>query len=106
MLLPTRRRRSPLFNPLASAALFGQTCAMKNSTPSPRLNALATAVPGHDIHSAFIDWATPRLNDARVRALLTRMKARSAIEHRWSGTPPTQAGGPPAGAGGYAADHG
>src|SRR3546814_8825618 len=60
MLLPTRRRRSPLFNPLASAALFGQTCAMKNSTPSPRLNALATAVPGHDIHRAFIDWATPR----------------------------------------------
>src|SRR3546814_9291166 len=77
MLLPTRRRRSPLFNPLASAALFGQTCAMKNSTPSPRLNALATAVPGHDIHRAFIDWATPRLTDARVRALFTRMTARS-----------------------------
>ena len=37
--------------------------------PLPRLNALATAVPTHDIHQAFIDWATPRLTDERVRAL-------------------------------------
>ncbi len=34
-----------------------------NSPAVPWLNALATAAPGHDIHQAFIDWATPRLTD-------------------------------------------
>ena len=70
-------------------------------SPSPRLNALATAVPGHDIHQAFIDWAAPRLTDERVRALFTRMAARSGIDHRWSVLPPTSAGGSPVAAGGF-----
>lgn len=74
---------------------------MKKSMPSPRLNALATAVPGHDIHQAFIDWAAPRLADERVRALFTRMAARSGIDHRWSVLPPTIAGGSPVAAGGF-----
>src|SRR5690606_37855039 len=72
------------------------------TTPPPcRLNALATAVPGHDIHRAFIDWAAPRLSDERVRALFTRMAARSGIDHRWSVLPPTPAGGSPVAAGGF-----
>ncbi|QCB57120.1 type III polyketide synthase [Sphingopyxis sp. PAMC25046] len=70
-------------------------------SPPPRLNALATAVPGHDIHQAFIDWAAPRLSDERVRALFTRMAARSGIDHRWSVLPPTPAGGSPVAAGGF-----
>ena len=74
---------------------------MKKSMPSPRLNALATAAPGHDIHQAFIDWATPRLTDERVRAIFTRMTARSGIDHRWSVLPPTIAGGSPVAAGGF-----
>ena len=69
--------------------------------PPPRLNALATAVPGHDIHRAFIDWAAARLSDERVRALFTRMAARSGIDHRWSVLPPTPAGGSPVAAGGF-----
>ncbi|XVJ64540.1 MAG: type III polyketide synthase [Sphingopyxis sp.] len=69
--------------------------------PSPRLNALATAVPGHDIHQAFIDWAVPRLADERVRAVFARMAARSGIAHRWSVLPPTSDGGSPVAAGGF-----
>lgn len=70
--------------------------------PSPvRLNALATAVPGHDIHAAFIDWATARLSDDRVRALFARMAARSGIAHRWSVLPPTADGGSPVAPGGF-----
>lgn len=71
------------------------------TAPLPHLNALATAVPGHDIHQAFIDWATPRLADERVRALFTRMAARSGIDHRWSVLPPTAGGGSPVAAGGF-----
>lgn len=74
---------------------------MTNPPPSPRLNALATAVPGHDIHAAFIDWATPRLADERVRAIFARMTTRSGIDHRWSVLPPTTNGGSPVAAGGF-----
>ena len=74
---------------------------MTTSPPSPRLNALATAVPGHDIHQAFIDWATPRLADERVRAVFSRMTARSGIDHRWSVLPPTAGGGSPVATGGF-----
>ncbi len=76
-------------------------CAMTTPLPSPRLNALATAVPSHDIHQAFIDWATPRLADERVRAIFSRMTARSGIGHRWSVLPPTPSGGSPVAAGGF-----
>jgi predicted naringenin-chalcone synthase len=72
-----------------------------STPPSPWLNALATAVPGHDVHRAFIDWAAPRLSDERVRALFTRMAARSGIDHRWSVLPPTPGGGSPVAAGGF-----
>lgn len=74
---------------------------MNRPPPSPRLNALATAVPGHDIHQPFIDWATARLTDERVRALFARMAARSGIDHRWSVLPPTADGGSPVAAGGF-----
>ncbi len=74
---------------------------MTNPPPSPRLNAIATAVPGHDIHQAFIDWATPRLADERVRAVFSRMTARSGIDHRWSVLPPTAGGGSPVAADGF-----
>lgn len=68
---------------------------MSSASPSAWLNALATAVPGHDIHQAFIDWAAPRIADARMRALFTRMAARSGINHRWSVLAPTPGGGSP-----------
>ena len=74
---------------------------MNTPLPSAWLNALATAVPGHDIHRAFIDWAMPRLADERLRALFARMTARSGIEHRWSVLPPTANGGSPVASGGF-----
>ncbi|WP_447765730.1 type III polyketide synthase [Sphingopyxis panaciterrae] len=74
---------------------------MNRSSPSAWLNALATAAPDHDIHQPFIDWATPRLADERVRAIFARMAARSGIDHRWSVLPPTAAGGSPVAPGGF-----
>lgn len=48
------------------------------------INAVATAVPPHDVHAAFIGWAEGQVEGARERALFRRMAARSGIEHRWS----------------------
>lgn len=65
------------------------------------IQALATATPSHDVHQAFIDWARPRIDDARTRKLFDRMVERSGIEHRWSVLPPTKDGGSPVDAGGF-----
>lgn len=65
------------------------------------VNAVAGAVPDHDIHRAYIDWATPRIDDARERALFARMAERAGIAHRWSVLPPTPGGGSPVAAGGF-----
>ncbi|WP_238475253.1 type III polyketide synthase [Sphingomonas cavernae] len=51
--------------------------------PAACVNAIATAVPGRDIHQAFVDWAEPRL-PPRERKLFRRMVERSDIAHRWS----------------------
>jgi predicted naringenin-chalcone synthase len=51
------------------------------------LHAIGTAVPGHDIHLAFAEWARARL-DGRARALFDRMAGRAGIHHRWSVLPP------------------
>lgn len=74
---------------------------MSSSSPPVRLNALATAVPDHDIHQPFIDWAAPRIADPRVRALFERMASRSGIDHRWSVLPRTPDGGSPVAPGGF-----
>ena len=70
-------------------------------TPNAYINAIGTAVPGHDVHSAFIDWAEARIGDPRARNLFRRMADRSGIEHRWSVLPPTETGGPPVAEGGF-----
>lgn len=59
------------------------------------LNAIGTAVPDHDIHHAFIDWAQERIADDRSAKLFARMAARSGIEHRWSVLERTAGGGSP-----------
>lgn len=59
----------------------------------PHITAIGTAVPGHDIHPAFVDWAESRLDDPREARLFRRMVARSEIAHRWSVLPPGEAGG-------------
>lgn len=69
--------------------------------PTATINAIATAVPDHDIHDAFIGWAETRLVDPRERALFRRMAGRSGIAHRWSVLPPTSVGGSPVAKGGF-----
>ena len=57
------------------------------------INALAGAVPEHDVHQLFIDWAKDQVEDERMRKLFLRMAERSGIEHRWSVLPPAPGGG-------------
>ena len=57
-------------------------------------------MPGHDIHHAFIAWASAQL-DERKRAVFDRMAARSGIGHRWSILPPGADGGSPVDPGGF-----
>lgn len=70
-------------------------------TSQAHINAIGTAVPPNDVHSAFIGWAEARLREPRSRALFARMAARSGIEHRWSVLPPAIDGKSPVDPGGF-----
>jgi alpha-pyrone synthase len=48
------------------------------------LNRIATAVPGHDVHSAFVFFAEKMLVDPRQRAIFRRMASLADIAHRYS----------------------
>jgi predicted naringenin-chalcone synthase len=48
------------------------------------LNRIATAVPDHDVHDAFVSFAEQMLADPRLRAVFRRMAIRSGIAHRYS----------------------
>ena len=65
------------------------------SSSRPFINAVAGAVPGHDVHRLFIDWAQQQVEDPRLRKLFMRMADRSGIEHRWSVLPEVTDGGRP-----------
>ncbi len=67
----------------------------------PYVNAIGTAVPGHDIHHAFVDWARAQILDPRSVKLFERMAARAAINHRWSVLDRTADGGSPIDKGGF-----
>lgn len=67
------------------------------------LQAIGIAVPPHDIHHAFIEWARTRV-DPRSAKLFDRMASRAGIGHRWSVLPRGDDGGSPVGAGGFYAD--
>jgi len=51
------------------------------------INRIATAVPEHDVHHAFVRFARTLLDDRR-RKLFDRMADRSQIAHRWSSLTP------------------
>jgi predicted naringenin-chalcone synthase len=53
------------------------------------INRIATAVPPHDVHRAFIDFAETLLPEGTERNLFRRMVRMSAIEHRYSFLQPT-----------------
>ena len=48
------------------------------------INRIATAVPEHDVHQAFVDFAGGMLEDPRVKPVFQRMAQRSGIGHRYS----------------------
>src|SRR5215471_1612559 len=48
------------------------------------INRIATSVPPHDVHRAFIDFAETLLPEGTERSLFKRMVRMSAIEHRYS----------------------
>lgn len=64
-------------------------------------NAIGTAVPDHDIHHAFVDWARGQITDPRAAKLFDRMAARAGIAHRWSVLDRAPGGGSPIAAGGF-----
>jgi predicted naringenin-chalcone synthase len=51
---------------------------------SAHINRIATAVPDHDVHGAFVEFAEQMLCDRGVRAVFRRMAKKSGIEHRFS----------------------
>ena len=65
------------------------------------INAVATAVPDHDVHQAFIGWAEAQVAEPRERALFRRMAGRAGIGHRWSVLPAGPDGGSPVAIGGF-----
>lgn len=71
------------------------------TTALPRIRALSTARPDHDIHAAFIAWAQEQIDDRRARAIFRRMAGRSGIDHRFAVLPPTAQGGSPVAPGGF-----
>lgn len=48
------------------------------------LNRIATAVPEHDVHDAFVGFAEKMLIDPRVQSVFRRMVSRADISHRFS----------------------
>ncbi len=48
------------------------------------LNRIATAVPEHDVHDAFVIFAEQMLVDPRLRAIFRRMVGRADIVNRYS----------------------
>jgi predicted naringenin-chalcone synthase len=75
--------------------------APKNAERHAYIHAIGTAVPDHDIHGAFLDWAQQRLTDPREVALFRRMAGRAGIGHRWSVLPKSLGGGSPVDPGGF-----
>lgn len=71
---------------------------------TPHIHCIGTAVPDHDIHSAFIEWAHAQLSDPREQKLFARMADRADIARRWSVLPKTREGGSPVAHGGFYAD--
>ncbi len=57
------------------------------------LNRTATAVPEHDVHSAFGVFAEKMLADPRLRTVFRRMVSRANIAHRYSFLDPQKGSG-------------
>ncbi len=78
-----------------------QKAEMSRLPALPRITEIATAVPAHDIHDAFIGWARTQMAGSREAAVFDRMATRSGIAHRWSILPVGPHGGSPVDPGGF-----
>lgn len=48
------------------------------------INRIGTAVPDHDVHAGFVEFARTLLPDAKTRTVFDRMAERAGIAHRYS----------------------
>ncbi len=48
------------------------------------INRIAKAVPRHDVHHAFVQFAGDMLEERRAKLLFQRMAGKAAIDHRYS----------------------
>lgn len=64
---------------------------------SAYVQRIGVAVPDHDIHDKFVQFAEDMLLDARAKALFRRLASKSGIQHRYSclGTTRKSASGEP-----------
>ncbi|HWI86330.1 MAG TPA: type III polyketide synthase [Sphingomonas sp.] len=56
------------------------------------INRLGTAVPDHEVHGLFVEWALSRITSDRDSRLFRRMAERCGIGHRWSVLEPPPGG--------------
>jgi len=56
------------------------------------VNRIGTAVPPHDVHAAFLDFARTQLTNDKQRSVFDRMADRSGISHRFSDFRPGEPG--------------
>lgn len=61
--------------------------ASNQGVTSAYLNRIATAVPPHDVHAAFVRFARTLLEDRRALALFDRMVDKAQIDHRFAVLP-------------------
>jgi predicted naringenin-chalcone synthase len=67
-------------------------CEERAALTTAHINRIATAVPQHDVHKAFVDFAATLLAEGTPRNLFRRMARLSAIEHRYSFVDPISTG--------------
>jgi predicted naringenin-chalcone synthase len=66
------------------------------------INRIATALPQHDVHDAFVQFARTLIPEQRARAVFERMADKAQIHHRYSClAPAAQPDGPSVDAGGF-----
>ncbi|HEX7600851.1 MAG TPA: hypothetical protein VF316_04565, partial [Polyangiaceae bacterium] len=56
----------------------------ESALTTAHLNRIATAVPPHDVHSAFVRFARTLLDEPRAKPVFDRMAAKAQIGHRYS----------------------
>jgi alpha-pyrone synthase len=58
--------------------------------PAAYINQIATAVPPHEVHNAFVQFQRRVLDDDRKRTIFDRLVEKGQIEKRWSCVVPTE----------------